>query len=286
MAKLSVIIPSRGERFLEQTIYDVLAKARGDIEVIVGLCGPAARAFEKPVTDPRVQFFDLAVGDTSQMRHMVNVGAKLSTGDYLMKLDAHCLLADGFDDVLIRDHQPNWVQSLERRRLDAENWCELADDRPPVQAEYLMWRPLRVKHELHGYRWDAEVRAHVPEGDTLSFQGSCWFMTKEWFRVCGFMQTEGYGGFFGEPEEIMFRTRKLAGDVKVNRNTWYAHLHKGKQYGRGWSVNRVEQSQSYEFVFQVWVRQHWALFCDIIDRFMPIPGWPEDWKRKLAVSHG
>ena len=39
MSKLSVIIPSAGERFLPETLEDVYANARGDVEAIVVLDG-------------------------------------------------------------------------------------------------------------------------------------------------------------------------------------------------------------------------------------------------------
>lgn len=39
MAKVSILIPSRNERFLPQTVDDIFAKAAGDIEVVAVLDG-------------------------------------------------------------------------------------------------------------------------------------------------------------------------------------------------------------------------------------------------------
>ena len=39
MAKVSVIIPSRNEHFLQKTIDDLLEKAEGDVEIVVVMDG-------------------------------------------------------------------------------------------------------------------------------------------------------------------------------------------------------------------------------------------------------
>ena len=49
---LSVIIPSRNEKFLDNTIRDVLAKASGEVEVI-----PILDGYDTPrIEDPRVKY--------------------------------------------------------------------------------------------------------------------------------------------------------------------------------------------------------------------------------------
>ena len=53
MDKTSIAIPSRNEQFLTPTIKDLLAKARGDIEIIVALEGYWP---DEMVDDPRVHY--------------------------------------------------------------------------------------------------------------------------------------------------------------------------------------------------------------------------------------
>jgi glycosyltransferase involved in cell wall biosynthesis len=94
---LSVLIPARNEMFLAKTVEDVLAHARGETEVIVVLDGAWA---DPPIADhPRVTVLHRpeAVGQ----RAATNLAAKLSTARYVMKLDGHCSVADGFDVDLV-----------------------------------------------------------------------------------------------------------------------------------------------------------------------------------------
>ena len=53
MSRVSIILPSRNERFLPRTVQDLLDKAKGDIEVI-----PVLDGYDQPkpsFTDPRVK---------------------------------------------------------------------------------------------------------------------------------------------------------------------------------------------------------------------------------------
>ena len=208
----------------------------------------------------------------------------MAKGEYVMSLDAHCMVAKGFDEQLVKDHQPNWVQIPRRNRLDAENWC-LQDQcgRPPIDYEYLMWRPVLRKEGFHGYKWDSKTleKKDVMIDDTITFQGSCWFMTKDWFNKMGFMQIEGYTGWGQEAEEISFTTWKNGGRVVTNKNTWYAHLHKGKKYGRMYRAYDADNKKCYAFAYNHWVNDNKEFFINLIEKFMPLPNWPEDWQEKL-----
>jgi hypothetical protein len=115
----------------------------------------------------------------------------------------------------------------------------------------------------------------------MEFQGSCWFMTKEWFNKMGFMQVEGYTGWGQEAEEIALKTYQNGGAVKTNKNTWYAHLHKGQTYGRMYYMSRDENRKSYAYAYDHWVVKNRDFFIQYIERFMPIPGWPADWKDRI-----
>ena len=55
MGCLSIVIPSRNDIYLNQTVEDILNKAKGDIEVIVNLDGHADYP-EDLVKDKRVHY--------------------------------------------------------------------------------------------------------------------------------------------------------------------------------------------------------------------------------------
>ena len=279
---LTVIIPSRNEKFLDNTIRDVLEKATGEIEIF-----PVLDGYEPPeiVKDPRVKYIRLSKKGYTQKRHGINKGVSLAKGKYVMSLDAHCMMAKGFDEILARDHQENWVQIPRRNRLDAENWCiQIQKNKPPIDYEYIMWQGVAGKNQgLHGYRWDARTkeRWNIPIDDTMEFQGSCWFMTKDWFKKMGFMNIERYSGWGQEAEEIGLTTWKNGGRVVTNKNTWYAHLHKGKTYGRMYFMSRRSINVCNTAAFDFWIHKNKKFFIKHIEKFWPIPNWPENWKEKL-----
>lgn len=278
---LSVIIPSKTERFLKRTIEDVLEKATGEIEILPVLDGYK----EEEIKDPRVKYLYLESKPYTQKRHAINYGVSVAKGKYVMSLDAHCMMAKGFDEQLIKDHQDDWVQIPRRHRLEPESWTiqKQSDNRPPIDYEYTMF-PLRFNpYGLHGFKWDYRTleRKDILLDETMHFQGSCWFMTKEWFNKMGLMQIEGYSGWGQEAEEIGLKTWRAGGKIITNKNTWYAHLHKGPKYGRGYFMSRQSMRDCNEYSYNYWVNENKEFFISFVEKFWPLPNWPIDWKEQL-----
>jgi hypothetical protein len=281
---LSIVIPSKNEVFLEKTIRDVLEKATGEIEVF-----PILDGYEPPkeeiVLDPRVKYLRLFPTTYSKKRLAINIVNEISTGEYLMSCDAHCMFDKGFDEVLTRDIEDNWVVVPRRQRLDAENWSlqTQVDKRPPIDYEYLMWPKKFNPPAFHGFKWDEKTLAKkdIMIDDVIEIQGSCWVMSKKHFRKMGFMQIEGYQGWGQEGEEICMTTWYKGGRVVVNKNTWYAHLHKGPKYGRMYHLDRNEGRRSYMYTYDLWANKRRDFFVSLVEKFMPMPGWPENWKDLL-----
>ncbi len=280
MAKVSVIIPSRTERFLPQTVADVLAKARGDVEVIPVLDG---YQLDAPLPDdPRVVV--LHQREPCGMRTCINEGAAVASGDFLMKLDAHCMMAEGWDVTLTAECEPDWIVVPRRYSLDPEAWC-IRPGRPFIDYEYVSFpytaEFLSVKT---GNKWwgRQEAQAAVLLDENMAFQGSCMFMPRALFERVGPLQTEGYGGFILDSEEMSNKVWLSGGRVMTNKRTWYAHLHKGKQYGRMYFINKWELRRGRKFHIDFWMHDRWPKatrkFEWLIDHFWPVPGWPEDWR--------
>jgi len=276
---LTIIIPSRNERFLRKTIEDVLEKATGEIEVLPVLDGYR----EEEVKDTRVKYIYLEKREETQKRQAINKAVGIARGKYVMSLDAHCMMAKGFDEVLARDHKEDWVQVPRRHRLDVENWQmqKQSDNRPPIDYEYVMYKYLKMK-VIYGFKWDRKTieRTNVPIDETMTIQGSCWFMTKDWFHRLGLMQVEGYSGWGQEGEEISLKTWRAGGKVMVNKNTWYAHLHKGNKYGRGYFMSKQSRKDCDAYSYNYWVNENREFFIKYIEKFNP-PGWPKNWKDYL-----
>lgn len=274
---LSIIIPSKTEKYFKRTIEEVLKKATGEIEVIACTDG-----YEETDKVDGVRYIALPPSDSNQMKQAIMKAVEKANGEYILKLDAHCLLDKGFDEILIRCHQPNWVQIPRRLRLDAEKWEIQKDDRPPVDYQYYMWRDI-LKGEFHAYRWDSRTieRENILIDDVLDFQGSCYFMRKDYFQKLNLFDIETYGGFGQESTEITMKVLLDGGSIKVNKNTWYAHLHKGKKYGRMYRLNWDEVYESNKKSYKLFAKDHRGQFIQLIKRFMPIPNWPSNWEQKI-----
>ena len=118
MAILSVLIPARNEQFLNNTVDDVLAHSEADTEVIVVLDG------QWPV-DPmpdneRVVLVHLS--ESIGQRAATNMAARISQARYVMKLDAHCSVGQGFDRIMLEDMQPDWTMVPMMYNLHAFDW--------------------------------------------------------------------------------------------------------------------------------------------------------------------
>ena len=120
--------------------------------------------------------------------------------------------------------------------------------------------------------------------DTLCMQASCWFMTKEWYKKMGFMQIEGYTGWGQESEEICNTTWLNGGEVKTNKNTWYAHLHKGKKYGRMYFQSRTSRIVCDQYSFYHWFVENNEGMIELLKKFNSpnlMPNWPENWEERV-----
>lgn len=281
--KLSVIIPSRNEIFLDKTIDDIFNKARGDIEVIAVLDG----YWPHPPPADRPNLHLLHWGRPKGMRAAINGAAAIAKGDYLLKTDAHCMFAEGFDEVLKADCDGDWIVIPSRYSLDAENWDILRNRKSRVDYHYLSF-PDAPGKGIHGSVWLQRARERKNDtqydiDDEMSFQGSCWFMPARHFHdFLGGMSEVGYGTFIQEPQEIGMKTWLGGGQIKTNKKTWYAHLHKGRRYGRGYYLSKREAIKGNNYSVDFWLNNKWKdRVHDIewlIDKFAPVPTWPENWK--------
>src|ERR1017187_4694167 len=115
---LSILIPSRCEMFVSNTVADILKNKRGKTEIIVGLDGEWAEPGIPDHPDVRIVYVAESIGQ----RALTNRLCLLSKSKYVMKLDAHCSMSEGFDVVLMADIQDNWTVAPTMRNLWAFDW--------------------------------------------------------------------------------------------------------------------------------------------------------------------
>lgn len=293
---LSVIIPSRNDQFLQKTIDDLLLKAEEPIEIIVVLDGYWPTTPLKD--DPRVIIAHHGtLHDSLGMRESINAGVRLSKGEYIMKIDEHCMVDQGFDVKLKSDCEDNWVVIPRRYRLNAEEWKIIEDGRPPIDYMFLAYpyeRPGDHTCGLHGSEWKRPERADILIDDTMSWQGSCYFMKRKYWDQLGEMDSSKYGWFTQEAQEIGNKVWLGGGRLVVNKKTWYAHYHKGKNgKGYGFSQKQYEihgemNERGRRFCIDYWINDKWPErvhdFKWLIEKFWPVPTWPENWEEQIQID--
>ncbi len=290
MSKVSIIIPTRQETFevspgvsiLQRTVQDVFEKATGDIEVIVVFDG-------EPYTPlPEYKNLIRLEREWSGTKPSINAAAKIATGKYLFKIDAHCMMDKGFDEILQENMEDNWVVTPRFYVLNAEEW-KWQDHRfydyfrlpcPFTYKRGIMFQAGGHWKERTGERLDV-----YPVDENMKLHGSCFFMTKDYFWNClGGLSSEGSGTWNGEDIEISLKTWLGPWEAKLmtNKKTWYAHMHRGGQRPREWHVDSREAYRSAGWTANYWLSNSWTEqvhdFEWLIDKFSPISGWPEDWK--------
>lgn len=290
--RVSVVIPSRTERFLVPTVQDVLRNANGDCEIVVTLDG-----YWEPnlPTDSRVRV--LHRGTALGMRPGINDAIAVSTGEYILKLDAHCSVAPGFDEQLKKDYvEDNWIMVPRRYALDPEAWCfDESNKKYPIDYHFLSV-PINTPGDsidgYHGSAWTArrDARKAFQIDDELSSQGSCYFLSRRyWDRQIGPLDTAHYGSFTNEMQSVGLRCWLSGGAIKINKNTWYAHTRKGKKFGRGYSMTGCNHERGAEYCSWFWSndipfngRVHGIKW--LIEKFWPVPSWPDDIDAVLAEA--
>lgn len=281
---ISVIIPANNERYLSKTIDDLYAKSIDDIEIIVILDGST----EYPITSYS-EVTVLKNDYTKGVRHAINKAVEISTGDYILKTDAHCMFGWGYDKKLQNDCEDNWISVARRYTLDLGKW-----ERAPrtVDYYYLSCPWTHPKFMMQSCPWISKTEEQYGSSkdidDLMCFQGSMWFMSKKHWNWLGGLDTSPE--YYAEHHELSMRTWLGGGRVVINKNAWYAHP-KGGTRGYHMSMRQVYKDHTHSagyWMTNSWERQIYN-YEWLIDKFWPLPTqnnkhviekyyWPDDWK--------
>lgn len=296
MPKLSIIIPSRDEKFLTPTIDDIFRNCRDEqTEVIAVLDSDKWPGDWKEVTDRHPRLHTIHNGSPKGMRYAINAGvaSAISRGaKYVMKLDAHCGVGEGFDEILKAEIDDDWVVVPRRKRLDPTTWMLTDTHKPDVDYHYLSFPDDPNDFGgpgLNGKIWPQRAieRAQYEVDEELSSQGSAWMMSVDHFYRLELMDEANYGKFWNEFQEVGLKSWLSGGRVMVNKKTWYSHWHKGKA-GRGYKLPESWLQQGATFT-KNWIwNDAWSKqtkpFKWLIEHFWPIPTWPENWEELLYAT--
>jgi hypothetical protein len=315
MSSLSVLITARNEQFLTRTVEDCLANMRGgNTNVIVNLDGP----INPPVPDdPRV--VKLSHPGVIGQRAGINAAARASTAKYVMKLDAHCSVDEGFDLKLMEPYEAGEIgmdtTTIPRMyNLHVFDWlcrgcgnrtyqgprpelCEKCKAKGPDRFEMVMvWQPRRHKRtdqarfdqDLHFQYWrDAEKRAWAQGdiADVMSFVGCCFFMPlARYWELDGL--DEGHSSWGQMGTEVSCKSWLSGGRMVVNKRTWFTHLFRTQP---GFSFPYPNPGiGARKYSQELWMNNRWPKqtrpLSWMIEKFSPLPGWSEE-IGKRALEH-
>ncbi len=297
--ELSVIIPARNEQFLSKTIEDVLVNMRGNTEVIAVCDGNWP---DPPIKDdPRVHLIHHS--QSIGQRAATNEAARMSQAKYLMKLDAHCSVDEGFDVKMMKDMQDDWTMIPRLFNLHVFNWlCKcghsLYQGPTPLKCakcgdkmeREMIWKP-RLNRRSDFMLFDSELRFGYwskyekrPESkgdivDVMSTLGACWMLTrKKYFElnICD----EAFGSWGQQGTEVACKTWLSGGRLVVNKKTFYSHAFRtqGGDWGFPYPNPGIEKARAHckdLFLNNKWDKAIHPLSW-LLEKFWPIPGWTEE----------
>jgi len=294
MSKVSVIIPARNENLIARVVKDVYDKASGEIEVIVIFDGEPYY-FLPDCPNLCTIHLPQAIG----MRECMNIAASKATGEYLFKIDAHCSLGLGFDEILKRDCDTDWivVPRIYAANYDDDDLFDIPRLNRSIDYYYLScpWTHPRFFQMMSCF-WDTKTQAvnDKPIDEIMTFQGSCWFMHTDYWRnfLHGVEPSKTFGPY-AEHQEMGFKIWLGGGKAMVNKNAWYAHQQRSNKR-RGWHRAISEFHSSHIQVAHYFVENKWPGkihdFDWLIEKFWPLPTettrgygeeyfWPMDWRK-------
>ncbi len=296
---LSVLIPARNEQFLGRTVSGLLEAFRGNSEVIVVLDGAWP---DTPLPQhPRLTVVYLP--ESIGQRAATNLAARLSKAKYVMKLDAHCSVDEGFDLKMMEamEWHPEWTMVPRMYNLHAFDWVCSAGHRRyqgpsgPCkecgQETYqdVVWRAKPSPETDHmlfdkdlrfGY-WSAFKRRPEAKGDiadTMSLLGACWMLTRERYwdlDICD----EAHGSWGQQGTEIACKTWLSGGRLVVNKRTWFAHMFRtqGEDFGFPYPLQGSQVALAREYSRWLWIEGNWPKAKHtlewLVQKFAPVPGW-------------
>jgi len=299
---LSVVITARNEEFLQNTIDNVLENIRGETEIIVILDGYWP---DKPISQNEkvtIIHHEESIGQ----RAAINEGVKLSEAKYMMKLDAHCTVDEGFDVKLMADCEHDWTVVPRMYNLHAFDWkCKRCGQQAyqgpkPKKCEkcgsqyfkkVMVWKHktnptsdyMLFDSDLKFGYWRGFKTRDAANGDItdlMSFIGACWFMEiSRYWEIDGSDEAHGSWGQYGT--EIACKSWLSGGRLVVNKKTWFSHMFRtGHGFGFPYKISgrRVQQTRKYSQ--EMWREGKWDKqvrpLSWLLDKFWPIPGWTSD----------
>ena len=301
MYKLAILIPSRDEDYLKQTIEDILQHSEADTEIIVGLDG--WKSDFKIWDNPRIQW--VVRQQPIGQRAMTNELARLTDAPYLMKIDAHCSFSQGFDRLMledmaeditlvpvllnlrpyrwlcpkghIQDHSNKkpekcWCGDLELKKEDIWETIPL-----PITSSFIFDSNL-----IFGY---AEKQSTEILTETMAIQGSGWMVSaKKYWELS--LSEEHFGSWGMQSAEVACKTWLSGGRLLNTKKAYMGHWFRGTEdfpYQRDMKqVDHAKNAVTQLFLNNAWPHQILPIQW-LVRKFNFPADWTEEKLEKLCT---
>lgn len=289
---LSVLIPARNEFYYEidllhETVSNVLANTSQGVEVVCVLDGYDNQWPNQPLpVNSRLTVIQhrKSIGQ----RAATNEAARVATGEWVCKLDAHCAVGPDFDTLLLKDAQPHWTIVPGQFNLQVFQWkckkCSWTKDQSPKPP----------KCEQCGSRYVKQVKVWKPrdgqEGRRTAYTHSWRFDSTLTFQYWGaYASDEAYCKKHGVPfrpetQQPIHDTMCLLGACWAIRRDRYFELNICDELFGNWGQQGVEVAlKSHLSGGELKVNQNtwFAHFFRVGGIGFP---WPDGGRKERAVA--
>lgn len=256
---LSIIIPAYKDPYLNKTIESIYSNFETEYEIIPVLDGvdPVEPLPDYPEVKP------IRLPENVGMRGAINAGVRAAKGKYLMRTDAHCMFATGFDATILDTIQDNWIVDAKRYFLDPVQWTVM--NKEPVLFEKLWLDPKYPKFAALPWRERDEALKDVLLAPKMALQGSVWVMSRDWWDIAiGELDSTGYGTLYQDTTEMLMKTWKKGGELMLNKETWYAHKHRDFNRSHQYSIDKARPCWQYAIdtwkdYYEVEIKPKWQI---------------------------
>jgi glycosyltransferase involved in cell wall biosynthesis len=259
MPELSILIPARKEKYLAETVRDLLTKIESDTEIIVGIDGDKDYIeFNYPKVITYVSEKNIG------QRAMTNRLALMSKAKFLMKIDAHVLFSKGFETELLKAMDDRTIMSPYLLALDAEKWKPIPQ---PATSKYC-FDPDLIFH------FDRENETEEMIEETMCLQGCAFIVSRETYwrwNLCD----ESLGSWGKQGVELGIKAYLNGGRCVTNKNCYVAHLFR-KEFP--YERNTEEIQKTLDAVTK---RMKTKKIKGLIEKFGRPCGWTEEDVDKL-----